>query len=124
MKNSQKSKYLFSILIDFILILVLIFVISTCFLIASKILFPEQSEPCELKIRSEVMPREYQWELSEGDVVYDTLTKRRVGNIKSVQSLNRDGGIYFYITIDAAFKPRSKSLRTNKLWFYFAEEAQ
>lgn len=91
------------------------------FFITKTILYPEEKEAGELTVQTERMPKEYLFELSIGDSVFDTLTKRRVGEITAAESYEENGEIYFILTLEADFKPRSGALRTDKLWFYFKE---
>ena len=111
-----------SIFIDFVFIIILISVIATAFFSVKFLLYPEQSCEGELKIRTEVMPKEYEHFISVGDSLFDTLTKRRVGEVTSLYTVEKDEEIYFILTVDAKFTPRSKALRTGELWFYFAVE--
>jgi len=122
MKNSRKSKPLLSKFIDFIFIVLFITVTILTVSVTKAILYPEEKTIGELKIRSELMPREYKDSLAPGDVLFDTVTKRRVGEISRVEIREADGKICFYLTLNARFKPRSKALRSNELWFYFAVE--
>ena len=122
MKKQIKSKVMLSIFIDFVFIIILISVIATAFFSVKFLLYPEQSCEGELKIRTEVMPKEYEHLISVGDSLFDTLTKRRVGEVTSLYTVEKDEEIYFILTVDAKFTPRSKALRTGELWFYFAVE--
>ena len=110
-----------SIFVDFTFIVIAIALICGALLIAKSVLYPQQSFSGDLKIRTEYMPLEYKHELRAGDIVFDTLTKRKIGVIKNVEVDEGDEDVRFFITLDATFKPRSKSLRTQNLWFYFAE---
>ena len=122
MKKQIKSKVMLSIFIDFVFIIILISVIATAFFSVKFLLYPEQSCEGELKIRTEVMPKEYEHLISVGDSLFDTLTKRRVGEVTSLYTVEKDEEFYFILTVDAKFTPRSKALRTGELWFYFAVE--
>lgn len=121
MKKREKSNLLLSIFIDFAFIVIAISLVCGALFVAKSVLYPQKSFSGDLKIRTEYMPLEYKHELREGDIVFDTLTKRKVGVIKNVEVDEGDEDVRFFITLDAAFKPRSKSLRTQNLWFYFAE---
>ena len=86
--------------------------------IAKRILFREGGGTRELVIVSEALPMELEGELAVGDVLYDTLTKRKVGTIKSLKPVYCDECVRFVIKTDAAFTPSSDALRTSELWFY------
>ena len=122
MKKHLKSKALFSNFIDFLFIVALICVITVSALAAKLVLYPSESVGGELHIRTEYMPEEYRELLHLYDTVFDTLTKRRVGEITRLTVDERDGEIRFHITLSAKFTPNSRALRTKELWFYFAEE--
>ena len=122
MKNVQKIKYLLSKFVDFGFIVILSLVIIGSFLISKALLYPDKNTGGEIRIRTELMPAEYSSELCVGDAVFDTLTKRRIGEITELEIIERENKIYFFLTLDADFIPRSKALRTPRLWFYFARE--
>ena len=119
MNDAQKSKLLLSVFLDFSLIIMFLSIIIGSVFIGKLILFPIPDEEGRLLIRTEVMPEEYKSHLSVGDTVFDTLTKRRVGRIQSIETRESEGGVCFILTLDSAFTPRGKSLRTRNLWFYF-----
>ena len=121
MRKTEKRKLLLSIFADFLFMIIAIAILISAIFISRSILYPQRSFAGELNIRTEYMPKEYKGELKVGSVLYDTLTKRRVGEIKALEEDENDGKIRFFITLDASFKPRSKSLRSDTLWFYFAE---
>lgn len=123
MKNSRISKRLLSNLIDFVFAITLISLLIGTLLFVKTLLYPETSDGGELTLRTELMPSEHREDLRVGDTVFDTLTKRRVGEITDLQVIEaQDNKIYFLLTLDAEFSPRGKSLRTVELWFYFAVE--
>jgi hypothetical protein len=71
------------------------------------------------------MPIEFRDVLQNNEEVYDTLTKRKVGEIREIKSENEGDKVSFIITIDADFTPRSESLRTKSLWFkYYTERIE
>ena len=122
MIKHAKSKVLFAIFVDFLFILIFVCVVSGTVYVLKYVLYPEEDAPKSLLIRTEYMPNGYRYALSVGDEVYDTLTKRKVGQITDAEITEMNGEICFYITIDARFTPRSRALRTRDLWFYFASE--
>ena len=116
----MKSKRLLSIFLDFIFMLIIILITLTIIFFMEKILYPEESYTGEIKIRTELMPSELEAEIYEGQALYDTLTKRKIGTVSNFE-VKRDGDkIYFLITAELTAMPRGKSLRTRDLWFYFA----
>lgn len=100
--------------------LIIILIALTIIFFMKKILYPEESYTGEIKIRTELMPSELETEIYEGQALYDTLTKRKIGTVSNFE-VKRDGDkIYFLITAELTAMPRGKSLRTRDLWFYFA----
>ena len=122
MKKGLKSKQSFAIFVDFIILVVLLSIVFCGFFITRLLLYPNESGEKALTVRTEYMPKEYRSDLSVGDTLYDTLTKRTVGEITKITTHEKDGKICFYLTFDAKFTPRSKSLRTRDLWFWFTTE--
>ena len=121
MKKREKSNLLLSIFVDFAFIVIAISLICGALFVAKTVLYPQKSFSGDLRIRTEYMALEYKGELRVGDSVFDTLTKRKVGIIKDLEVDQNSEGMRFFITLDANFKPRSKAMRTQNLWFYFAE---
>ena len=121
MKKTYKCNLLLSILVDFLFVLVGISIIALSVFVLKLMLYPQSSFEGEMRIRTEYMPMEYRDELTVGSVLFDTLTKRRVGDITEVKIEESNGKIRFFITVNSSFKPRSKALRSDRLWFYFAE---
>ena len=123
MKNQAKSKRLLSNIIDFTIAAALFSLIIGAVFFIKALLYPGASEGGEMRIRTEIMPSEHRGSLHVGDTVFDTLTKRRVGEITDMRVIEcEDGKIYFLLALDSVTAPRGKSLRTAELWFYFAEE--
>ena len=115
------SKHLLSIFADF-LFSILIFTLLIAFVFVAKlILYPTDTGAMTLTLRTESMPRRFESVISEGDTVFDTLTKRAVGKIKHIERLYESDRVSFIIEIDARFKPKSESLRTPKLWFFYTD---
>lgn len=85
-------------------------------------LYPEGKSDSILVIRTEKMPIEFRDTLQKNEAVYDTLTKRKVGEIMEIRSEDEGGKITFIITIDAKFIPKSESLRTKTIWFKYYTE--
>ena len=119
MKNRVKSKVLLSIFVDFLFIVSFLSIVIGAFFISKAILYPSGNGAVELKIQTEEVSREYIGDIRLGDSVYDTLTKREVGKVTEIEIKDRGDSIYFILTLDASFTPRSKALRTENLWFYF-----
>ena len=122
MKNPLKSKQLLSIFVDFLFIVVIVSIVFGIFFTVKAVLYPKENGSGKITVRTELMPTEFENSLSVGDSVFDTLTKRRVGEIAALEKLQREDKIFFLLTINASFIPRSKALRTENLWFYYAME--
>ena len=119
MKNALKSKVILSIFVDFVIMVVIALVVFGSIFVVKNVLYPEKSAVSDIKIQTERMPKKFKDSLAIGDTVFDTLTKRRVGQIKDIYLFESESDVYFVLTLDAAFYPLSKALRTEKLWFYF-----
>ena len=119
MKNTFKSKLLLSIFIDFLFLLLLISICIGAFFALRALFSVDKKVSGEIKIRSELMPREHSLDISVGDAVYDPLTKRRVGSVSDIEIRECGDNVYFLLTLDASIMPRGSSLRTEELWFYF-----
>ena len=113
------SKQLLAVFVDF-LFLTVIFAILTFSIMAVKILFYPKGESAGVIICiTESMPLRFEDRLSKNDIVYDTLSKRKVGEIKELQAIYSKDRVKFIIKIDAKFKPKSESFRTKNLWFRY-----
>ena len=91
MKNSRKSKPLLSNFIDFIFIVLFITVTILTVSVTKAILYPEEKTIGELKIRSELMPREYKDSLAVGDVLKSRDCGNSVTDREDLAFLMRDG---------------------------------
>ena len=119
------SKQLLSIFIDFIILTILFSLTFLSVFIFTNILYPEDKNNSTIVIKTERMPIEFRDVLQNNEEVYDTLTKRKVGEIREIKSENEGDKVSFIITIDADFTPRSESLRTKSLWFkYYTERIE
>lgn len=77
---------------------------------------------CEIheNIVTESIPCEAMELISEGDVIYDTVTKRAIG---SVLSVTKDGECLRMSLILKA-KPRTDALRTRLVWFRYQKDTE
>lgn len=109
---------------DVFILSIAILTICLFVFIGKRMLFREEGGTRKLIIISEAIPMELEQRLAVGDVLYDTLTKRKVGTVTSLKTVYRDDCVRFVIKTDAAFTPSSDALRTRELWFYvrIAEE--
>ena len=120
MKIRHISKPLLSKFVDFVIFLLIISIVIGSVLFFKMVLYPEPTERGTLTVRTELMPKEFSESISVGDACYDTLTKRRVGKISEFEIKEQGDKIFFLLTLEADFIPRSRALRTKELWFYFA----
>ena len=102
---------------DFAALTLLFAAISFSVFFARLLLFGEAQKTGDIAIITETVPLYFDEKIKVGDTVYDTLTKRRVGVIKSVSREYSQDGVSFTITADASRRPSSDTLRTRELWF-------
>lgn len=105
------------VILDFFILLIIFSVVLFSIAFCRSLLFRETSHPSELTFITEAMPIAFEGKISEGDTVYDTLTKRKLGTISTVERIYTGGRVKFIITTSASFTPRSDALRTKSLWF-------
>ena len=118
MKKGIKSKLLFSLLVDFLIFTFIFFTIGTVIYFGRSILFAGAGEPSEIRVTSKDIENVFLGEVTPGDELFDTLTKRRLGVIKEIRTIDTaEDKHVIEFSIDASFYPRSKSLRTKNLWF-------
>ncbi len=122
----HKSKYLFSIFIDFLIMTIIAAAISICIFAAAYFLFPNSRKNENLVLKTELMPKSLAYSISEGDAVFDTITKRKIGNVEKLERFEKDDEIYFIISLKTNAPPKSDALRTKDVWFKFSstENAQ
>ena len=115
-----KSKYKFPILIDF-----MILTITFCFIICAvfftkSVIFNDQNSPVTLTVVTEPIDSEYKQLINKGDTLYDSITKRKLGIIEWIsEDWIDDGRIRFIIKFKSKYIPKSKSLRSKDIWFYY-----
>lgn len=88
--------------------------------LANSILFSDYSEGGRLLIMTEPLSEEHASLISEGVPLFDTLTKRYIGEIISLQGQHSTEGITLVIETDAAYFPRAEALCTPKVWFRYS----
>ncbi len=101
-----------------ILLSIISFIFTGIFFI-KKILFSDLSSGSEFYVLTESLDKSFSDELKENDIIYDTLTKRKVGTAESVQILYADEQIQILMFVNADFIPKSNALRTKNLWFKY-----
>ena len=116
----QKSKYLFSIFVDFLIMTIIAAAISVSSFAAACFLFPDERKSGEIVLKTELMPKALSYEISEGDAIFDTVTKRKIGTVEDAELFEKDDKIYFVISLKADASPKSDSLRTKSVWFKFS----
>ena len=60
--------------------------------------------------------------LNIGDEVYDTVTKRRIGEIISLEKTYTERGVKYEIALDAIRSPAGHPIRTKLLWLECTDE--
>lgn len=105
------------VVFDFFALTVLFSAVLLSVLFAKHLLFRENGDPRELTFITEAIPSELEGRIAVGDTLYDTLTKRKLGEIKSLDRIYESDKVKFILKIDASFTPSSEALRTDSLWF-------
>lgn len=105
------------VVFDFFALTVLFSAVLLSVLFAKHLLFSENGDPRELTFITEAIPSELEGRIAVGDTLYDTLTKRKLGEIKSLDRIYESDKVKFILKTDASFTPSSEALRTDSLWF-------
>ena len=111
MSNSFKGK-----VYDFLIIAAIYFLIAFSAFACCKLLYTERSDPKDITFISEVVSEDYKDLISVGDEIYDTITKRSIGQIEKLDILDTGAGIRFKFTVFATRAPKGEGLRTASLW--------
>ena len=110
------------IVIDFLLLTLMFLFLSSLVFFSAKILFPDSLQPTELRVVTVPLDSLYQGRLASGDILFDPITKAKIGSIKSVAEQACEGGFYATLTISAERMPRGNAMRTKDIWFEFSYE--
>lgn len=86
------------------------------------VLFEEKTDTKIYTVSTEILNKKFHSELNQNDILYDPITKRRIGTIDSLKGFECDEGTKFIITFTSPITPKSKYLRTKNLWFEFSYE--
>ena len=117
----KKGYGLSSAFIDFLFLLALCAAAVAIALFMKAALYGSQQGGGDISLVTERMSYAHSGKLRVGDTVYDTVTKRRIGETTFVNEIKDGEKIYFELDVRADRYPRSAALRTERLWFYFKE---
>lgn len=109
-------KQLLSIFNDFIILMLVFSLIICAIYFAKSILFADFESGGELTIISERVPKSLSQYIFIGDEIFDTLTKRRIGSVESLEILEEGDFVRFVILTHAKYFPRGDSVRTADVW--------
>ena len=121
LRRDVKNKKISGQFIDFIIFLLLLSALACGIFFGKAVLYGKAAEGRALRIETESLPDIHSGKLAEGDSVYDTLSKKKRGEIRDLSEHRRLDKIYYRFTLDSSAEPRGKALRTERLWFYFKE---
>ena len=107
--------------LDFLILLAIFISISSAVFLSSNILFGIRTTSRCITVESELMPYIHLGKLSEGDTVYDTVSKRSLGSVSELSVIEKDGGFCYRFTLEGTAYPKGRALRTKRIWFYFKE---
>ena len=117
MKISERT---FWVAVDFFILISIVALLCICYFGIRLLLYPGSSYIGELQLITQPLEDSFAQLLCVGDTVYDTLTKRRVGEVTAITEMNRgDGSMQLTLAIDAERMPRGRALRTRYLWFEY-----
>ena len=104
---------------DFLLtVLIAATVIFSVFFIKA-LLYPNDTSAHSTVIVTEPMPLCHAGAIREGDSLFDPISKRKVGTVSQILEFNNGRQVYYRLTFLCSVTPKSTSLRTANLWFYF-----
>ena len=112
-----------AVIIDFFILVSLAAVILGGIYLARLILYPGFDSPQLIRLEVGPIDKIYSASLEKGDLIYDTVTKRRIGYITDIERREVGEEVYVTLTAYAERKPRASALRTPKLWFEYREAA-
>ena len=105
------------VVFDFFALTAMFSAVLLSVLFAKHLLFRENGDPRELTFITEAIPSELEGRIAVGDTLYDTLTKRKLGEIKTLDRIYESDKVKFILKTNAIFTPSSEALRTDALWF-------
>ena len=120
MHFGTKSKYKFPILIDFVILTIVFGFIACAVCFIRLVIFKDQLSAVTITVITESIDSEYKQLINKGDTLYDSITKRKLGVIEWIsEDYIGDGRIRFIIKFKSKYVPKSKSLRSKDIWFYY-----
>ena len=120
-KNDTKSKQLLSNIIDFLIFTGIALTIFASGFFLKLLLYPERNTKSKFKIETEPLQLSHAKMIQAGDVIYDPITKRALGEIYEVERIDDGERVKLVISFLSEDKPKGKSLRTKDVWFYYKE---
>ena len=107
--------------LDFYILLLIFSLIAGGIAAGYNLLFGREEYIGRLTLDTEALPSVYRSYIEVGDIVYDTRTKRRIGEITRVDERWQGGEIALTLEIDAVRLPSGAALRTKRLWFKYKD---
>ena len=106
--------------VDFFIILLLYLSVSLSIFFASVLLYGRPQTEAHLSVITEELDTIYRDYVRLGDSVYDTLTKRCLGEISDLEVIDTGSGIRFKFSSEVRCMPKGKALRTPTLRFDYS----
>ncbi len=107
---------------DFFIFLVLFSLAAFAFGFMKNIMYGKEEYLGELSVSTLPMSSEYSELVSEGDVMFDAITKRKVGSVKEIEMVRlTDKTVCFKLTLDAQRLPSKNALRSEKIYLEIDE---
>lgn len=116
-KNLTKGR-----ITDFFIFLTLFSLAAFAFGFMKSIMYGKEEYLGELSISTLPLSAEYSELVSKEDVMFDAITKRRVGSVKEVEVVRlTDSTVYLKLTLDAQRLPVKNALRSEKIYLEIDE---
>ena len=118
--NARKRQQLFSIFIDFALLMLAFSLVIGAIFFLKFLLFSSFGGGGGIYIMTEALGEDMIDNVRVGDKIYDTVTKMQLGAVLTRSVVEYEGEYRLLLYLDAEYFPKSKHLRTPNLWFEYS----
>jgi len=118
----MKSEAFRGKIIDFFIFLTLSSLAALAFGFVKAVMYKDEQFSGELTVTTMPLSSEFSHLIEEGDLLYDAITKRKVGTVKKIELIDsKEDSICFKLTLDALRIPRGKALRSPEIYLEISE---